>query len=98
MCTSLCLLHLFLMLGTTEKSLAVSSLYSASRYLHMLIRLPLDLPWAGEPEPLLVGEMLQSLHHLIGPTSDSLQYVQVSLVLTSPELEQYSRLNLISDE
>ena len=53
----------------------------------MLIRLPLDLPWAGEPEPLLVGEMLQSLHHLIGPTSDSLQYVQVSLVLQGKSME-----------
>ena len=49
-------------------------------------------------QPLLTGEVLQSLHHLGGPLLDSLQYVQVSLVLTSPELEQYSRLNLISDE
>ncbi|KAK4810889.1 hypothetical protein QYF61_013297 [Mycteria americana] len=38
-------------------------------------------------QPFLIGEMLQPLHHLRGPSLDSLQYVQVSLVLGSPELD-----------
>ena len=38
-------------------------------------------------QPFLNGEMLQSLHHLHGPSLDSLQYVRVSLVPGSPELD-----------
>ena len=65
----------------------------------ILLRTPLlQTEQSQLSQPLLTGEVLQSLHHLGGPLLDSLQYVQVSLVLTSPELEQYSRLNLISDE
>jgi len=36
---------------------------------------------------LLIGDILQSLNHLYGPSLDSLQYVHVSLVLGSPELD-----------
>ncbi|KAK4810954.1 hypothetical protein QYF61_013362, partial [Mycteria americana] len=35
----------------------------------------------------LIREVLQSLHHLRGPSLDSLQYVQASPVLGSPELD-----------
>ena len=38
-------------------------------------------------QPFLNGEMLQSCNHLSGPLLDSLQYVRVSLVLESPELD-----------
>ncbi|KAK4806816.1 hypothetical protein QYF61_005612 [Mycteria americana] len=37
--------------------------------------------------PLLICEVLQSLNHFHGPSLDSLQYVHVSLVLRSPELD-----------
>ena len=37
-------------------------------------------------QPLLIGEMLQSVHHHSGPALHFLQYVHVSSVLGSPEL------------
>jgi len=37
-------------------------------------------------QPLTMGEILQSFSHLYGPSLDSLQYVDVSLVFGSPEL------------
>ena len=39
------------------------------------------------PQPFLRGGMLQSLHHLCGPSLDSLQYVHLSPVLGTPALD-----------
>ena len=88
---SLCPLPLVLSLGTTEKSLAPSSLHPPFRYSYTLTRSPEpSLLQAEQPQlfqPFLTGEMLQSLHHLSGPSLDSLQYVHISLVLGSPALD-----------
>jgi len=91
LCFRLGPLPLVLALGTTEKSLALSSFHAPFRYLYTLRRSPLSLPFSRlnspSSQPFLIGEMLQSLHHLCGPSLDSLQYVHVSLVLRSPELD-----------
>ena len=39
------------------------------------------------PQPFLIAEMCQSLHHLCGFSLDFLQYVHVSLELGSPHLD-----------
>ncbi|KAJ7413899.1 hypothetical protein BTVI_42146 [Pitangus sulphuratus] len=39
------------------------------------------------PQPFLVGEMFQSLHHVHSPPVDLLQDLHVSVVLRSPELD-----------
>jgi len=92
LCLSLCPLPLVLSLGATEKSLALSSLHPPFRYLYTLLRhTPPSLLFSRLNSPsshyFLAGAMLQSLHHLNGPSLDSLQYVHVSLVPRSPEMD-----------
>ncbi|PKU46071.1 gamma-aminobutyric acid receptor subunit alpha-4 isoform x1 [Limosa lapponica baueri] len=99
LCFTLCLLPPVLSLGTTEKSLALSSLFPPIRYFYTWIRSPdpshLLAKQSQLSQPFLVGEMLQSLHHLCGPLLDSsLQYVHVSLVLRSPKLNTVLQLKL----
>lgn len=36
---------------------------------------------------VLIGQMLQSVKHLVGPTMNSLQYANIFLVFRSPELD-----------
>ena len=80
-----------LLLDTTEESLAPSSVVPP---------LGLSTHWCDLPEPpllqaeesqlsqpLLVGQMLQALHCLRGPCLDFFQYIHLSLVLGSPELD-----------
>ncbi|KAK4810494.1 hypothetical protein QYF61_004274, partial [Mycteria americana] len=55
--------------------------------LHNLPGQPVPAKQSQLSQPFLIGEMLQSFHHLCGPALDSLQYVHVSLVLGSPELD-----------
>ena len=38
-------------------------------------------------QPLLIGQMLQPLNHLCGPSLDSLQHDHVTFVLESPDLD-----------
>lgn len=86
LCSSLCPLPLVLSLGTTEKSLALSSLHPPFRYLSKVIRSPepplhhaeqSQLPW-----PFLGGGV-----HRGGPTLNSFQYAQISSVLEGLELD-----------
>ena len=86
LCFNLCPLPLVLSLGTTEKSLAPSSLHLPFSW---------DLPkpcllQAEQPhlsQPFLMWEMIWSLHHPCGPPLNFLQYVYAFLVLSSPELD-----------
>ena len=85
-------LPLILSLGTTEESLAPSSLHSPFSYLYTLIKRPLSLLFSYSEESqlfqlFLICQLLQSLRHLCGPFLGSLQHVHVSLVLASPELD-----------
>ena len=79
LCFSVCPLPLVLLLDTTEKSLAPSSLHPPFRRLCTLMRFPKPSLLQAEQSrlswPLLIGEMLLSLHHLCGPLLDSPQYV-----------------------
>lgn len=80
---------LFLLLATTEKSQAPSSLHPPFRNSYMLIR-------SSEPsllqakqfqlsQPFFIGEMLHSFNYLYGYSLYSFKYVHISLVLRSPE-------------
>lgn len=84
-------LALVLLLCTTEKSRALSSLLYAFRNLYKLIRSPKPSVLQAEQSELSqsfpTGEMLWSLHHLSHPWLVSLQYVHVSLGLRSPDLD-----------
>jgi len=51
LCASLCQWPLVLALGTSERSLAVSSVHSSLRYLWMLLRSPLNLSFPGLSSP-----------------------------------------------
>lgn len=81
---------LVLSLGTTEKNLVQSSLFPSIRYLYRW-----DPPWATFPlcltvqfsQLLLLWQMLQFLNDLCGPSLDFPQYVPLSLVLGSLELD-----------
>jgi len=76
LCVNLCPLPLVLLLGTTEKSLASSSLHPPLRYLEAFLRSLHSLLQAEQaqlPQPLLIGEMLQPPHHLRSPPLDSLE-------------------------
>jgi len=69
-----------LALGSTGKSLAVSSGHIPSRYLWTLVPSEASI-WTEQSQlsqPFLIGEVLQPLHHLHCPLLDSLQYVYVS--------------------
>ena len=84
-CFTVCPLPLVLSLSTTGNSLA-PSLYPRFIYLYTLIRFP------PPPKPFLLSafliwEMFQSLNDLCGPSLDSVQYIHVSLVLSSPEMD-----------
>ena len=81
-----CLLFWHWALLTT---LAPSSLDSPLRYLWTLMRSPRASTSPAEQsqlfQPLLIDQVLQNLHHLGGPMLNSFQYIQVSLVVGSPE-------------
>lgn len=75
--------------GTTDKSLALSSLHAPLRYILMKSPEPLllqaeqsQLSW-----PLLLGDVLQSLYQFDGSTFDSSQYIHACLVLGGTELD-----------
>ena len=91
LCFSLCPLPLVLPLGTTEKSLVPSFVHPPFSCLCTSMRSPqpslLQVKQSRLSQPFLIGEMLQSLHHLRGILLDSRQCVHVSLVLGSPELD-----------
>lgn len=78
------LFQFVLALGTTEESLAASSLCPPFMYLYTLMRSFLNLLFSKLISPssqsLLILEMFQSFHHPLGPLQNSLQYVYVSLV------------------
>lgn len=89
LCFILCPPSLVLSLGTTEKSLASSSLLFI-RSLCTSRRWPLKHPVLQDKlshlyQPFLIGEMLQTLSHLCG-WLDFLPCVHVSVVLRSPGL------------
>lgn len=89
LCGSLCLLPLILLFGTTEKTLA-PSWHPPFRYLYALIRPPLSLLQAEQallPQPFLMWEMVQSLHHFRSPSLDSPWGLHTSFVPRSPELD-----------
>lgn len=76
------LLPLVLSLGSTEKSLAASSLHSPCRYLHLLMRPLSSLHVTRQKQsqishPHLTWKMLQ---YLSGTLLDLLQYVQVFFI------------------
>lgn len=55
------------------------------------MRFPLSLSQAEQSQlsqPFPAGEVLPSRNHLHGPLLNCLQYIHVSLVLGSPELDQ----------
>uniref|UniRef100_A0A8C4P7D6 Vacuolar protein sorting-associated protein 13B-like n=1 Tax=Dromaius novaehollandiae TaxID=8790 RepID=A0A8C4P7D6_DRONO len=92
LCFSLCPLPLVLSLGTIEKSLASSfDTPPADIYTHGSGLSPepslLQAEQSQLSQPLLIGEMRQSLNHLCGPLLDSFQYVCVSLALGNPALD-----------
>jgi len=88
LCFSFCPLPPVLSLGITEQSPAPTASHPPCRYLLTLMRSPLSLLLQAEEsqlsQPLLTGEMLQSMNQLCGPLLDSLQYVYV---LRNPELD-----------
>lgn len=77
LCLNLCLLRLVLAL----QSPVLPSLYPPFRYLYIFSRSPLNLLFSRLqsqlPQPLLIKEMFQALHHLHGPSLGPLQYVRV---------------------
>ena len=85
LCFSFCPLPLVLSLGTTEKSLAPSSLHFAFSYLYTLIRSALSLLFSRLNSPSALG--LSSCERCFSPFDIfpvlhwTLQYVRVSLVL-----------------
>lgn len=72
--------QLWSLLGTTEKSLAVSCLHSYFRYLYSLMKSSLTFSSLGSivSQPFHIGKVLQSYHHLHGPSLDSTWYVCLS--------------------
>lgn len=90
--SSLCSLPLVLTLGTTEKSLILSSLHLLFRCLYTLIRsYSASSSTCGQPQlpqPSVLCEMFLSFHHLWGPLSDSLCWalsrMSMSLVYWEP--------------
>lgn len=88
LCFSLCPLACVLSLGTTGKSLALSSWHPPFRYFYTLIRSPfghLKDKQAQLPQPF-PWEMLQSPNHLHSPPLHPPQQFLVFLELLSPEL------------
>ena len=88
---SLCPLPLVLSLGTTGKSLAPSSLHPPFSYLWTFVRSPWSFLFSRPRSPSSLslfsqGEVFQSLHHVCD-LCWSVQYLHVSLVLGSPELD-----------
>lgn len=57
------------------------------RYSFTLMTFALSILFSrpNRPRPFLIGQMLQSIHHLYGPLVDSLHYGHVSFVLVCPE-------------
>ena len=89
--SSSCLFPLALALGTTVKNAALSFLHLHSGiYEHWWDHLEPPLLQAEQSsisQSLLKAKMLQCLHHLGGHSLETLQYVQVSLVLENPGLD-----------
>jgi len=90
LCFSLCPLPLFLGTGHDRKE-PDSVLFAPSIQLFIYInKIPLSLLIAklnSPSQPFLIAEVLQSLNPLHGPSWYSFQYIHVSLVLRSPELD-----------
>lgn len=94
----LCHLSLVLALSTTGRSLSLSSLHPPFKYLHNLLKCLLSLLVSRlNTASYFIWEVLQALQHLCGPTLESLQYIQVSPVLLSLELDPVSQAHLHLD-
>lgn len=96
-CVSVCPLSLVLSLGTTEKSLCLSSLHLPLSYLYALRKYPRVFPssWANQSQlsqPSLIWWMLQSLNHFCCTLLDPLQEFHVSWVLERPTLDKALRM------
>lgn len=90
-----CPLPLVQSLDAAEKSLAF--LLLLIRCLYPLVRSPLSLLISRLDNPssqLLVCQTLQSLHHLGGPSLDSLWYARVCIELGSAKLDPALQLRL----
>lgn len=93
LCSRLCPLPFVLALGTTEKSLDPSSLHSPFRYLWTRW---MRSPWASVSPGWAVTAFSASpqrsgaavLQHFCDPMLDSLQYIQISLLLGEPRTGQ----------
>lgn len=98
LCASVYPLPLAQSLGTTEKSLALPSLYPPFRYLWASMQCPKPPLLQAEQSqlslPLLTGEVPQSLEHLGGPTLYSFWCVHVSFCSGAHNCTQYSRFGL----
>jgi len=100
---SLCPLPLVLSLGTTEKSLSLSSLPLPHQvFTHIEITCPESSLVYGEQsqltQPLRICQMFQYFSHLHGPLLDPVQHVHVSLALGSPELEPELQMGVTRTE
>lgn len=94
----LCHLSLVLALSTIGRSLSLSSLYPPFKYLHNLLKCLLSLKVSQlNTASYFIEEVLQALQHLCGPTLESLQYIQVSPVLWSLELDPVPQAHLHLD-
>ena len=78
LCFSLCPLPLFLLLGIAQKSLALPSFVPPFKYSDPPEPSLLQTKQSHLSQPLIIRDMLQSFHHLCGPSLYSLQSVHVS--------------------
>lgn len=88
---NLCPLAVVLSLGSTEKSLALSSLHPPIRLSMYNTQFPSEASLLQSKliqltQSFLTGRMMQPCHHFCGIFLDSFQYAHVSLVLGSQEL------------
>lgn len=106
LCSSSCTLFLILSLSTTEKS---HPLWTPTLYLYTLRIFSLRLLLSGMnstlsttvlfySQPFLLGDVLQSLHHLYDPVLDSSSILMSLLYRRTQIWTQPSRCGLSSDE
>lgn len=94
----LCHLSLVLALSTTGRSLSLPSLHPPFKYLYTLLKCLLSLLVSRlSTASYFIWEVLQALQHLCGPTLETIQYIQVSLVLWGLELDPVSQVHLYLD-